>query len=106
MKKIALLLLLTITTNVFSQIYLPVGRQNDPFVFCTEGVPQDNWMALNPVTGTWNCIACSLPVNMEWIAAYETICPAAMSMGAWVGPGSGDMFMGSPTPPYFIPDPH
>ena len=37
--------------------YLPVGRSNDPFVFCTEGVREHGWMAVNPVTGTWTPIS-------------------------------------------------
>ena len=31
---------------------MPVGRSGDPFVFCTEGMPQHCWVALSPLTGT------------------------------------------------------
>ena len=69
--------------------YTYVGRSNDPFVFCSEGVPQDGWVAVNPVSGTWTPI--SQYVNYQWIATYEYICPKAYGVGAWLGPGSGSM---------------
>ncbi len=69
--------------------YTYVGRSNDPFVFCSEGVPQDGWVAVNPVQGTWTAI--SQYVNYQWIPTYMYICPKAYGVGAWSGPGSGSM---------------
>ncbi len=69
--------------------FLPVGRSNDPFVFCTEGVPEHGWIAVNPVTGTWTPI--SQYVNYQWIPTYIAICPRAFGQGQWTGPGSGSM---------------
>ncbi len=69
--------------------YTYVGRSNDPFVFCSEGVPQDGWVAVNPVQGTWTAI--SQYVNYQWIPTYMAICPKAYGVGAWSGPGSGSM---------------
>ena len=68
-------------------IYMPVGRMNDPFVFCSEGMPMHGWVAVNPVSGTWTPI--SQYVNYQWIPTYVAICPRAMGQGAWQGPGTG-----------------
>ena len=68
--------------------YSVVGRSNDPFVFCTYGVPNDGWVAVNPMAGTWKVIR-KYP-NLQWVGIYSRICPTAMSQGAWVGPGSGE----------------
>jgi len=67
--------------------YMPVGRSNDPFVFCTEGVREHGWMAVNPMTGAWAPI--SQYVNYQWIPTYMAICPKAMGQGQWTGAGSG-----------------
>lgn len=67
--------------------YMPVGRMNDPFVFCSEGMPMHGWVAVNPVSGTWAPI--SQYVNYQWIPTYVAICPRAMGQGVWQGPGTG-----------------
>ncbi|MBU6246290.1 MAG: hypothetical protein KGN77_00925 [Xanthomonadaceae bacterium] len=49
---------------------------NDPFVFCTFGVPTDCWFPINPATGTfgvWNYY-CFNPVSA---AQYARVCPHA-----------------------------
>lgn len=69
--------------------YLPTGRSNDPFVFCTEGVREDGWVAVNPLTGTWTPV--SQYVNYRWIPTYVYICPKALGQGQWTGAGSGSM---------------
>ena len=51
--------------------YMPVGRMNDPFVFCSEGMPMHGWVAVNPVSGTWTPI--SQYVNYQWIPTYVGI---------------------------------
>ncbi len=68
--------------------YSVVGRSNDPFVFCTYGMPNDGWVAVNPLAGTWKVIR-KYP-NLQWVGIYSRICPMARSMGPWVGPGSGE----------------
>ncbi len=61
----------------------PVGRSGDPFVFCTEGVPEHCWVAVNPISGTWEPIC--YYVDETWIETYMQICPKAKSMGHWQG---------------------
>lgn len=85
--------------------YAQVGRSNDPFVFCTQGVPQHNWAPVNPLAGTWRCTRRCKYVNYRWIPVYQSICPAAMSRGAWTGPGSGDMYKAAP-PDKLVPFKH
>lgn len=70
-------------------VYAPVGRSNDPFVFCTEGVPLHGWIAVDPISGTWTPI--SKYVNYQWIPTYVAICPRAMKRGVWKGRGSPNM---------------
>ena len=67
--------------------YMPVGRMNDPFVFCSEGMPMHGWVAVSPAAGTWAPI--SQYVNYQWIPTYTAICPRAMGQGLWQGPGTG-----------------
>ncbi len=70
-------------------IYLPTGRYNDPFVFCTEGVPEHGWIAVNPIAGTWTAI--NYYVNYQWIPTYTIVCPRGMKYGIWSGPGPANM---------------
>jgi hypothetical protein len=73
--------------------YTATGRMNDPFTFCTEGVPRDGWIATNPLAGAWTPIrACPACPNLSWVPVYTAICPLAMSIGPWVGPGRGSAF--------------
>lgn len=71
------------------------GRSNDPFTFCTKGVPYDGWVAVNGLTGTWTPIR-QYP-NMMWVPVFQRICPLVLSQGVWVGPGSGEAFAADPT---------
>jgi hypothetical protein len=114
MKKIKLLKLTLISILLFGSwnsevnaaatgVYSVVGRMNDPFLFCTQGVPLDNWVAVNPILGTWT--ATSQYVNYQWIATYEAICPAAMKQGIWMGPGMG-YAIGVPGTTILTPFPH
>ena len=66
---------------------MPVGRSGDPFVFCTEGVPEHCWVSVNPLVGAREPIC--YYVNYEWISTFEQICPRAMSMGNWTGKRGG-----------------
>jgi hypothetical protein len=117
MKKILLFLFLLLQIDlIYAQVttipgeppgfYALVGRMNDPFVFCTEGVPQDNWRPTDPTIGAWTCIVCTAPVNMTWISTYQSICPLAGIGGPWTGPGMGDQWAATPVPPSLIPLPH
>lgn len=74
--------------NDFGAVYSVVGRSNDPFVFCTQGVPSDGWIAVDPLAGTYKIIR-KYP-DLKWIPQYQTVCPAARSVGAWLGGGSPD----------------
>jgi hypothetical protein len=85
---LALLLMLSASTPLLAQkgSYMPVGRSNDPFVFCTEGVPTDFWIALDPLQGTYT-ITNPDYFNPFWIPTYVAICPKVMSTGSWGGKG-------------------
>jgi hypothetical protein len=49
---------------------------NDPFTFCTRGVPQDCWLPLNPALGTYTVTYqyCFNPVSA---AQFARVCPHA-----------------------------
>lgn len=123
MKKLIIastLLLTSLVSNAQSAIpivpgaYSLVGRMNDPFVFCTEGMPlQHGWKAVNGLTGTWVCLwwgwrGCK--ANLQYIPVFKTICPRALSMGPWMGPGMGSAFKGgvltTPVSPPIVPFVH
>lgn len=64
---------------------------NDPFVFCTFGVPTDCWLPLNPVTGAFTVTNwyCFNPVSA---AQYVRVCPHAfISVGQARQPRSKDV---------------
>lgn len=74
-------------------------RQNDPFVFCTQG--QDTmdtcWIPLPPYTGAWTYTGiCDEPneYGRSWyqrdrdsLKQYMEVCPQAMESGDWDGRG-------------------
>jgi len=88
-------------------VYSTVGRSNDIFVFCREGVPQHSWVGVNPSTGEFRVLNW-WAVNWHWIPYYVVICPhGGQAPGDWQGPGSGAQFKGNPTgTPPFIPFSH
>lgn len=49
---------------------------NNPFIFCTVGVPQDCWVPINPAAGTYAITHhyCFNPVSA---ALYVRVCPRA-----------------------------
>ena len=51
---------------------------NDPFVFCTFGVPSDCWYPIDPATGSFGIISqyCFNPVSA---AQYARVCPHAFT---------------------------
>lgn len=64
---------------------------NDPFVFCTFGVPADCWLPLNPVTGAFTVTNryCFNPLSA---AQYVRVCPHALiSVGQVSQPGTKDV---------------
>lgn len=80
-------------------------RQNDPFLFCSEGQdrkiePAPCWIPTPPYTGTYLPMPYCDPPNpygKTWSAAdtdslqqYLTICPQALSSGGWTGNGTPD----------------
>jgi hypothetical protein len=83
-----------------------VCRDNDPFVFCTQGCKgQDkNWTPIKPIAGSWRAergycpypttgkccfgYVCFRPWTQTAVAAvyqYMDICPAAEQEGDWTG---------------------
>lgn len=110
MKKLHRNLLGTLLFNILlissvsaAGVYSIVGRSNDPFVFCTKGVPLHNWTPVNPSRGTWRCLTSCKYVNYQWISTYTSICPAAFSTGSWKGPGTGAAFRAMPGSGALIP---
>lgn len=103
-----------------------IGRGGDVFVFCYEGgdggqVAQ-GWRPTSPASGgyviTRYCAGVPCP-NWTTLNAYQSICPQAISLGAWIGPGGpgsigqyqssgGSMFVGNPGDPVtgLAPMPH
>lgn len=63
---------------------------NDPFLFCTLGVPQDCWAPINPVIGAFTVTNpyCFNPVSA---AQYARVCPRAfLTGGARTGTAQGN----------------
>ncbi len=61
--------------------YTPIPYYgNNPFLFCTLGVPTDCWAPINPATGTFTVINpyCYNPVSS---ALYAQVCPQAFPKG-------------------------
>ncbi|MFC3656828.1 hypothetical protein FZ025_00430 [Xanthomonas hyacinthi] len=81
-------------------------RDNDPFVFCTEGQknPDKCWMPLPPYTGNYMTMPYCQPVDpygKPWtpqdydsLGQYQRVCPRALKSGSWTGPKPANM---SPT---------
>ena len=48
--------------------------------------------------------------NLQYIPVFKTICPRALSMGPWMGPGMGSAFKGgvltTPVSPPIVPFVH
>jgi hypothetical protein len=55
-------------------VYAKVPYNNNPFIFCKLGMPEDGWVATNPRTGTWT--ATRQYPNLHWVPTYMYICPA------------------------------
>ncbi|PKV11482.1 hypothetical protein CVO74_18190 [Xanthomonas prunicola] len=82
-----------------------VCRDNDPFVFCTQGCKgaDKNWIAIDPISGTTApmlgycvqpslSVCCKGPYCGPWTQTgidayyqYKRICPKAMKRGSWNG---------------------
>lgn len=82
-----------------------VCRDNDPFVFCTQGCKgvDKNWAPLDPISGSTTpvlgycvlpspSVCCKGPYCGAWTATaieayyqYKEICPKAMKQGKWNG---------------------
>lgn len=74
-------------------------RDNDPFVFCTQGQKNMDkcWIPLPPYTGNYMMMPhCNPPnqygkswTNDDWASLYQylRVCPQAMESGAWEGQG-------------------
>ncbi len=74
-------------------------RDNDPFVFCTEGLKGWNkcWIPLDPASGTFMyTFECDEPNpkgrpwssdDRESLRYYQMVCPMALRSGGWGGKG-------------------
>lgn len=100
MRPTLLLLLLPAVQAPDSYETLPY-RDNDPFVFCTQGHEQHRarmcWQPLPPFTGQWMPTGVCRPENTygrPWTARdrhalqlYLRVCPGAGQSGPWQGRG-------------------
>jgi hypothetical protein len=96
--------LLVIGADAAAQYYQLSYRDNDPFVFCTQGqnpkeVPAPCWKPLPPFTGNFMmmpyCKPPSYPYGKSWtnddwksLGEYLVVCPWAKESGGWKGEGS------------------
>lgn len=70
-------------------VYAEVGRSNDIFLFCKQGVPTHSWIGVNPATGSYQ-ITNYWSVNTQWIPYYIVICPyGGQNPGNWNAAGDG-----------------
>lgn len=76
-KTLTIALLTLVCTTASAQlprgVYAVVPYGNNPFLFCTKGMPTDGWIPINPYTGTWKPIRHT--PNLYWVATYTAICP-------------------------------
>lgn len=73
-----------IAHKIPSGVYTRVPYNNNPFLFCKYGMPQDGWVSVNWRTGTWTPIR-KYP-NLRWVPTYVYICPAADRPAGGPGP--------------------
>ncbi|MDQ0010321.1 hypothetical protein J2T07_002511 [Luteibacter jiangsuensis] len=76
-------------------------RDNDPFLFCTEGLKglDKCWFPLDPGSGTYMYTGvCDEPnpdgrswtfEDRDSLSQYQRVCPKAMQAGSWQGAGDG-----------------
>lgn len=98
------LLALGFAFPVFAQMSVAPFRDNDPFIFCSQGyettVAAECWVPLPPyTTGAYAYTGICDPPNeygRSWtdrdyqaLYLYQTVCPIAGKSGAWVGAGDG-----------------
>jgi hypothetical protein len=75
-------LVLTANTNVIAQGYyefIPYWG-NNPFLFCTYGVPQDCWAPVSPQLGTY-VVTDEYCFNAWSASLYSRVCPKAFPNG-------------------------
>lgn len=61
--------------------YQPIPYyNNDPFTFCTQGVPEDCWLPLNKELGTFT-VTNPYCFNEASAALFATVCPKAFPLG-------------------------
>lgn len=61
---------------------------NDPFVFCTVGVPWDCWAPVSPQLGTFT-VTNPYCFNPTSAAQYARVCPRGFAQGAATSSGGG-----------------
>ncbi|GAA0693750.1 hypothetical protein FHW84_000464 [Dyella sp. SG562] len=84
-KALLLILLLAASTTASAQFFKAIPYYgNNPYLFCTLGMPSDCWLPSNPVTGSftvtdWECF------NPTSALVYEEICPKAFPGASTTG---------------------
>lgn len=78
-------------------VYSQVGRSNDVFTFCQQGIPLDSWIGVDPTSGSYQILN-YWTVNWQWIPYYVVICPfGGQTPGGFTG-GDGGAFRAGPSP--------
>jgi hypothetical protein len=81
MKKLLMFALMMAASGGASAQYVPIPYyDNDPFVFCTVGVPWDCWAPIDPALGLFTITdpECYNPISSDLFVA---VCPLAFPNG-------------------------
>jgi|GEM_PF-1301300 hypothetical protein len=91
-KSLLLILLMAASSTAAAQgFYMPIPYYgNNPYLFCTIGVPTDCWAPISPMTGAFTVTNpyCFNPVSA---GLYATVCPQA-----FIGGGSASNLGSAP----------
>lgn len=107
---VSILLTTVLTVRASDGFYEKIRyRQNDPYVFCTQGPSIRHgeirspacWKPIPPYLGQWMYTGGCRPPNQygrNWdqadhdsLAQYQRICPKAEASGGWQGPGRPEL---------------
>ncbi|WP_161795367.1 hypothetical protein [Xanthomonas sp. MUS 060] len=91
----AALCLCAVSMHASAQYVFIPYYDNNPFLFCTIGVPTDCWAPVNPATGAF-VVTDPECYNAVSSALYAKVCPLAFPNG--LGAGGPSKQLSPPTP--------
>ncbi|WP_152624882.1 hypothetical protein [Xanthomonas sp. GPE 39] len=94
----AALCLCTVSMQASAQYVVIPYYDNNPFLFCTLGVPQDCWAPVDAATGAF-VVTNSYCYNAVSSALYATVCPMAFPKGLGAGGPSTQVSPQTPVTP-------